>query len=200
MRVPSPVAVRLGVMAFAVAGKAAIFLTFTDPFFSLLCSSPYRSAVTGKGQMLWINQAFTDGKIQELLFIETKDKKKRIYRFYLPALQQGQELRSYAGGIARSFISFLFPFRRFHFREAVFWGKVVGVILPDPGEKIIKRADTRSISKRETTKDSIKRSFPEHTAPYCNGSYFQFQSKQVGTQHTGWEPWFQSENRVAFLH
>ena len=79
--IPSPVAVWLGVMTFAVTGETAIFLTFTDSFFSLLCSSPDRSAVTGKDQMVWINLVFTDGKIQELLFIEAEDKIKRIYRF-----------------------------------------------------------------------------------------------------------------------
>ena len=55
MRVPSPVAVRLRIMAFAVAGRAAVFLTIADPFFSLLRSSTDRSAVTGKSQMDWID-------------------------------------------------------------------------------------------------------------------------------------------------
>ena len=55
MGVPSPVAVRLRIMAFAVAGRAAVFLTIADPFFSLLRSSTDRSAVTGKSQMDWID-------------------------------------------------------------------------------------------------------------------------------------------------
>ena len=35
MGVPSPVAVRLRIMAFAVAGRTAVFLTIADPFFSV---------------------------------------------------------------------------------------------------------------------------------------------------------------------
>ena len=74
MRVPSPVAVRLRIMAFAAAGRTAFFLAITDPFFSLLCGSADRSAVTGKSQMIWIDQPSVDGTIQELLFVETENK------------------------------------------------------------------------------------------------------------------------------
>ena len=81
MRVPSPVAVWLRVMAFAAAGRTAVFLTITDPFFPLLRSSPDRGAVTGKSQMVWMDQSFLDRTIQELLLIKPKDEKKRILRF-----------------------------------------------------------------------------------------------------------------------
>ena len=81
MGVPSPVAVRLRIMAFAVAGRTAVFLTIADPFFPLLRSSPDRSAVTGKRQKVWINQTFLNRTIQELLLIKPKDEKKRILRF-----------------------------------------------------------------------------------------------------------------------
>ena len=81
MGVPSPIAVRLRIMAFAVAGRTAVFLTIADPFFSLLRGSPDRSAVTDKSQMFWIDQPSVDGTIQELLFVETENKGKRIFRF-----------------------------------------------------------------------------------------------------------------------
>ena len=81
MRVPSPVAVWLRVMAFAAAGRTAVFLTITDSFFPLLRSSPDRGAVTGKSQMVWMDQSFLDRTIQELLLIKPKDEKKRILRF-----------------------------------------------------------------------------------------------------------------------
>ena len=81
MRVPSPVAVRLRIMAFAAAGRTAFFLAIADPFFPLLCSSPDRSAVTGKSQMVWVNQSFLNRRVQELLLIKPKDEKKRILRF-----------------------------------------------------------------------------------------------------------------------
>ena len=74
MRVPSPVAVRLRIMAFAAAGRTAFFLAITDPFFPLLRGSADRSAVTGKSQMIWIDQPSVDGTIQELLFVETENK------------------------------------------------------------------------------------------------------------------------------
>ena len=54
MGVPSPVAVRLGILAFAVTGRTAFFLAIADSFFSLLCGSPDRSAVTSKIQMIRI--------------------------------------------------------------------------------------------------------------------------------------------------
>ena len=54
MGVPSPVAVWLGILAFAVTGRTAFFLAIADSFFSLLCGSPDRSAVTSKIQMIRI--------------------------------------------------------------------------------------------------------------------------------------------------
>ena len=71
MGVPAPVTVRLRIIAFAVAGRTAFFLAVADPLFPLLCCSTDRSAVTGKRQMVWIDEPFVDGKIQELLFIKT---------------------------------------------------------------------------------------------------------------------------------
>ena len=88
MRVPSPVTVRLRIMASTVAGRAAFILTIADPLFPLLCGSTDRSAISGKGQMVGIDQSLADRRIQELLFIETENKKKRIFRFQLSAFQQ----------------------------------------------------------------------------------------------------------------
>lgn len=200
MRVPSPIAVRLRIMAFAVAGRTAVFLTIADPFFPLLCSSADRGAVTGKSQMVWIDQSFFNRTIQELLMIEPENKGKGIYRFEFPAFQQRKKFGCGTGRIAGGFLAFLFPFGWFHFRETVFRGKVVPVILPDAGKEIIKSANTGSIPERETAEDGIKGSFPEHAAPGRDGSYFQFQSKQIGAQHAGREPGFRAKNRVALPH
>ena len=79
MGVPSPVAVRLGIQAFAAAGRTAIFLTIADPFFPLLSGSPYRGAITGKSQMGWIHQSVLNRTIQELLAIEPENKGKTVY-------------------------------------------------------------------------------------------------------------------------
>lgn len=200
MGVPTPVAVRLRIMAFAAAGRTAFFLAIADPFFPLLCSSPDRSAVTGKRQMVWIDQPFLNRTIQELLIIELENKGKRIFRFEFPAFQQRKKFGCGTGRIAGSFLAFLFSLGWFYFRETVFRGKIVGVILPDAGKEIIKSPNAGSIPERETAEDGIKRSFPEHAAPDRDGSYFQFQSKQIGAQHAGWEPWFRSKNRVTLLH
>ena len=171
--IPAPVTVRLRIMAFAIAGRTAFILTVADPLFSLLCGSTDRGAISGKGQMVGIDQSLADRKIQELLLIETENKKKRIFRFQLPAFQKRKKFGSSAGRVTGSLITFLFPLGRFHFRKTVFWGKVVGIILPDTGKEIIKSADTGSISERESAEDGIKRSFPEHAAPDSDGSYFQ---------------------------
>ena len=72
--------------------------------------------------------------------------------------------------------------------------------MPDAGKEIIKSSDTGSISERESAKDGIKRSFPEHAAPDGDGSYFQSQSKQIGAQHAGREPGFRTQSRVTLLH
>ena len=87
--------------------------------------------------------------------------------------QQRKKFGSNAGRVTGSFIAFLFPLGRFHFRETVFRGKVVGIILPDTGKEIIKSSDAGSIPERESAEDGIKRSFPEHAAPDSDGSYFQ---------------------------
>ena len=81
MGVPPPVAVWLRIMAFAATGRTAFFPAVADPFFPLLRSSPDRGAVTGKSQMVWMDQSFLDRTIQELLLIKPKDEKKRILRF-----------------------------------------------------------------------------------------------------------------------
>ena len=200
MRVPSPVAVRLRIMAFAAAGRTAFFLAIADPFFSLLCSSPDGSAVTGKSQMAWIDQSFLNRTIQELLMIKPKDEKKGILRFQLPVFQQRKKFGCGTGRITGSLIPFLFSLGRLHFRETVFWGKIVGVILPDAGKEIIKSPDTGGIPERETAEDGIKGSFPEHAAPDRDGSYLQLQSKQIGAQHAGREPGLRAKNRVTLLH
>ena len=174
MGVPSPVAVRLGIQAFAAAGRTAIFLTIADPFFPLLSGSPYRGAIASKSHMVWVDQSFLNRTSQELLLIETENKGKRIFRFKFPMFQQRKELGCGTGRITGSFLTFLFPFGRFHFRETVFRGKIVGVVLPDAEKEIIKSPDAGSISERESAEDGIKRSFPEHAAPDRDGSYFQF--------------------------
>lgn len=200
MGVPSPVAVRLRIMAFAVAGRTAVFLTIADPFFPLLRSSPDRSAVTGKRQKVWINQTFLNRTIQELLMIELENKGKRIFRFEFPAFQQRKKFGCGTGRIAGSFLAFLFSLGWFYFRETVFRGKVVPVILPDAGKEIIKSPNAGSIPERETAEEGIKRSFPEHAAPDRDGGYLQLQSKQIGTQHTGRKPWFGTKDRITILH
>ena len=198
--VPSPAAVRLRITAFAAAGRTAFFLTIADPFFSLLRSGTDRGTVTGKSQMVWIDQSFLNRTIHELLMIKPKDEKKRIFRFQLPVFQQREKFGCGNGRIAGSFLTFPFPFGWLYFRETVFWGKVVPVILPDAGKEIIKSPNTGSIPERETAEDGIKRSFSEHAAPDSNRSYLQLQSKQIGAQHTGREPGLRAKNRVTFLH
>ena len=78
--------------------------------------------VTGKSQMLGIDQAFANGWIEELLLIKTGNEKKRILRFYVPAFQQRKKPGSRAGRITGSFFAFLFPLKRFRFREPFFLG------------------------------------------------------------------------------
>ena len=92
MGVPSPAAVWLRIMAFAAAGGTAVFLTIADAFFPLLRSSTDRSAVTGKSQMVWVDQSFLNRTLQELLLIETENKGKRIFLFEFPMFQQRKEL------------------------------------------------------------------------------------------------------------
>ena len=79
--VPSPVAVRLGIMTSAVTGRTVIFPAVTDPLFALLSGSADRSAITGKSQMVWIDQPIADRELQELLLIKPGNKGKRIPGF-----------------------------------------------------------------------------------------------------------------------
>jgi len=132
--------------------------------------------------------------------IKAKEEKKWVLWFEVPMLQQREKFGRSAGRIAGSLIPLLFPLRRFHFRETVLGGEIVLVILPDAGKEIIKSPDTRSIPEGETAEDGIKWGFPEHAAPDGDGSYFEFQSKQIGAQHAGRKPGFRAKNRVTFLH
>lgn len=136
--VPAPVTVRLGIAALAMAGGTALFLAVAEPLLALLCGGTDGRAVTGKGQMGRIDQASADGTVQELLPVEPEDKGERIPWLQAPAFQQRKEPGSRAGRIAGSLLAFLLPLGRLHLREAVFWGKVAGAILPDAGKEIIK--------------------------------------------------------------
>ena len=78
--VPPPVAVRLGVMALTVTGRTALFLTVADTLFPLQGGSPYRGTVTGKSQMVRVDQALADRNLQELLPVELENKGKWILR------------------------------------------------------------------------------------------------------------------------
>ena len=166
MRVPSPVAVRLRIQAFAAAGRTGIFLTIADPFFPLLSGSPYRGAITGKSQMGWIHQSVLNRTIQELLAIEPENKGKRIFLFQLPTIQQREKLGSGTGRVTGILITFPFPFGRFHFREPIFGGKMIGIILPDAGKEIIKSPDTGSIPHKRELKQAVLVKLLNKTHPF----------------------------------
>lgn len=117
----------------------------------------YRRAVTSKGQMGRVDQAFADGLIQELLPVEPEDEGEGILRLQVPALQQRKEPGSHAGRVTGSLFAFLLPLWRLHFREPVLWGEVVLAAFPDAGEEVIKSADTRGIISREAAEDGIQR-------------------------------------------
>ena len=82
MGVPSPVAVGLGIMTLAAAGRTAVLLTIASSFFPLLCGSADRGTVTGKCQMLRMDQSSVDGLIQKLVFVKLENKKKGILRLW----------------------------------------------------------------------------------------------------------------------
>ena len=195
--IPSPVAVRLGIMALAVAGVTPFLLAVAE---ALLCGGADRRAVTSKGQTGRVDQAFADGLIQELLPVEPEDEGEGILRLQVPALQQRKEPGSHAGRVAGSLLAFLLPLRRLHFREPILWGEVVRASFPDAGEEIIKSADTRGVIGREAAEDGIERGLLEHAAPGSDGSDLQLQGQQVGAQHAGGEPGRRAKNRVTFLH
>src|SRR5699024_1798969 len=67
MRVPSPVAVRLRIMAFAAAGRTAFFLAIADPLLPVLGGGPAGRAVPGKGQRARMDKSFPNGRIRERL-------------------------------------------------------------------------------------------------------------------------------------
>ena len=80
MGIPSPVAVGLGIMTFTAAGRTALLVTVTNPFFPLLCGSPDGGTVTGKSQMARNDQAVVNGTVQELLLIKPENEGKGILR------------------------------------------------------------------------------------------------------------------------
>ena len=80
VRVPSPVTVGLGIMAFTVTRRTAFVLTIANALFALLCGSTDRGAVTGKSQVPGINQPPVDGLVQELLLIKPENEEKGILR------------------------------------------------------------------------------------------------------------------------
>jgi len=61
------------------------------------------------------------------------------------------------------------------------------LIFLDAGKEIIKSTYVGSISEGKAAGDGVKRSFSEHVAPDSDRSHFQFQRKQIRTQHAGEE-------------
>ena len=93
-------------MAFTVTGRRAIFPAATDPFFTLLGGSPNRSAVTGKSQMIWVDQTFVDGLIQELLLIKAE---KGFFGFKCQRYSKGRSLEAVLEESQGVFSPFFFP-------------------------------------------------------------------------------------------
>src|SRR5699024_12636657 len=100
--------------------------------------------------MGWTHQSVLNRTIQELLAIEPENKGKRIFLFQLPTIQQREKLGSGTGRVTGSLITFPFPFGRFHFREPIFGGKMIGIILPDAGKEI--RSEERRVGKEGMTR------------------------------------------------
>ena len=93
MGILSPVAVWLGIMAFAVTGGTSFLLTIADSFFSLLRGGADRSTVTDKSQMHRIAQSLVDGTVQELLLIEAENKKNGFSGFKFQRSSRGRSLK-----------------------------------------------------------------------------------------------------------
>lgn len=79
MGVPSSVTVRLGILAFTVTGRSAIFLAIAGSLFSLLCSGTDRGSVTGESQVFLINKSLRVGNGEELLVIKPENEKEWIF-------------------------------------------------------------------------------------------------------------------------
>ena len=74
-------------MTFAVTRAASIFFTVTEPLFTLLCSGTDRSAITGKGKVLRVDQSLCHGVVKELLSVEFKNEQERVLGLKVPAFQ-----------------------------------------------------------------------------------------------------------------
>lgn len=79
--IPSPVAVRLGIMAFAAAGRPAVFPAGAEPFPALLRGGADRGAVAGKGKAVRRDQSLRYRLVKELSVIQMENKPERVFRF-----------------------------------------------------------------------------------------------------------------------
>lgn len=119
MGVPFPVAVWLGIMAFAVTGRTSVLLAITGSFFR--CCVAVRTGVSSVARAGCSGLSVLCGWLQELLFVETKNKKKQVLRFQVPAFRQRKKCGNYAGRIAGSLIVLLFSLVGF-----ILWKRFLG--------------------------------------------------------------------------
>lgn len=98
----------------------------------------------------------------------------------------------------RSFFTRLLPFGSFHSSEALMRGEIIGVGVPDTGEKIIKGTDTGDVIRAETAEDGPKRAEAQSLDPLGNGSIFEFEGKQVRAEHAGRLARFRTKERIGF--
>lgn len=186
-RVPSDIAVRLGKFAFT----AAVLLSTGTDFFKPrpgLCAD--RRPITGKRNVIWVDESFVNGTVEELLRIKAENKGERTaFRPFLRVFAKKFDEACSSGFIdIRSFIAMLFAFGSFLFHITLFRGEVIGIRIPNAGKKVVKSTDAWDMARGEATEDGIKRAFLKLRDPVGYGRYFKFQGQQVGAQHAGWLP------------
>lgn len=123
--------------------------------------------------MLWINETFLYGFNKKLSVIQPENKTEEILGVQVPVFQQREKFGRNTGRIKRSFFPFLFAFRRLYFGKTVVRGKMVRSTFQDSGKEVIKRINSRCISKRKFAEYGIQRSLFEHTVSDSNRSHFQ---------------------------
>ena len=76
--IPADVTVRLRKVTVTATVKDAIFLTFAYAFFAFPVGSGNRSPITGKGEIILMDQALFHGDIQKFFLIDFKKRSVRL--------------------------------------------------------------------------------------------------------------------------
>ena len=182
MRIPSNIAVGLGVIPVAFTVGDSQFSAIAQPMLSLLCGGNNGRTVAGKGQRPRVNEAPLYRFLQEQLLKGLEEEGEGLLLRRRLRLELGQQLVNREFLHRNGLFSLLLWLFHLGFWRMLVGGKVVLVELPEPGKEIVKGSNAGRIAGFKSADDCVGRNKPQLLHPLCNGWMIHCDGQQIGAQ------------------